>query len=107
MKKIKDGIELAQILESDFGVAIGNSTPDSESEYFKRLQIALAERIEFLINSNVEKLFQILYKIDVPQKYTDEAFDLGEIKKISLKIAEHVIARQLQKIDYSKKFYNK
>jgi hypothetical protein len=101
------GKELEQVLLNNFGITLKGGELDTESEYFKQLQRALAQRIEFLINSNVEKLFQILYKIDVPQKFTDDAFELGEIKKISLKIAEHVIARQLQKIDYAKKFYNK
>ena len=102
-----NGKELEQILLNNFGITLNGNQLDTESEYFKQLQRALAQRIEFLINSNVEKLFQILYKIDVPQKFTDDAFELGEIKKISLKIAEHVIARQLQKIDYARKFYNK
>lgn len=101
------GKELEQVLLNNFGITLKGGELDTESEYFKQLQRALAQRVEFLINSNVEKLFQILYKIDVPQKFTDDAFELGEIKKISLKIAEHVIARQLQKIDYAKKFYNK
>ena len=99
--------DLKHFLSQNFGLVQESSLPDSESEYLKRVQSILAERIEFLINTDIEKLLQILYRIDVPQNESDLAFDLGEIKKISAKLAERIIARQLQKIDYSKKFYGK
>ncbi len=99
--------ELAKFLNNNFGVTNQSSEIDSQSEYLKRIQEVLAERIEFLISTDLDKLLQILYKIDVPQNESDQAFELGEIKKISYKLAERIIARQLLKIDYARKFYNK
>lgn len=98
---------LAQILSTNFGLIQSQSMPDSESEYFKRLQELLSERIAFLINTDMEKLLHLLYKIDVDQRQTDQAFDLGEVKKISMKLSELIINRQLRKIDYAREFYNK
>jgi hypothetical protein len=99
--------ELENILQNNFGLTLSNSEVDTESEYFKRLQHLLGERIQFLIRTDMDRLLQILYRIDVPQKESDSAFDLGDIKKISLNLAEKVINRQLQKIDYAKNFYGK
>ena len=96
--------ELKDILERNFDLIISGNELDTESEYLKYIQRKLAARIEVLINSNVERLFQILYRIDVSQVDTDQAFDLGEIKKVSMKLAELIIIRQLKKIEYSRNF---
>lgn len=97
--------DLNEILSRQFGVSVHGHDVDTESQYLKRLQEALAVRIEHLINTDIDKLLQILYRIDVPQFETDKSFELGEIKKISMQLAESIIRRQLKKIDYAKKFY--
>ncbi len=99
--------EIKHFLTQNFGLTEFQGLPDAESEYLKHIQLLLSKKIEFMINTDIEKLLQILYRIDVPQGESDAAFDLGEIKKISFKLAERIIARQLQKIDYARKFYNK
>ena len=96
---------LESILNSHFGIQKVNPSLDTESEYLKEIQRVLAERIKYFIRSDVDQLFQILYKIDVNPKLTDQAFDLGEINQIAFKLAESIINRQLQKIDYARKFY--
>ena len=98
--------ELSDILGTNFGLTVKINELDNESAFLKRIQEALAIRIELMINTNMDRLMQNLYQIDVPDHETSAAFDLGEIKKVSMKIAEIVIRRQLQKIDYSRKFYN-
>ncbi|MFT6630108.1 MAG: hypothetical protein ACJAS4_000042 [Bacteriovoracaceae bacterium] len=102
-----DKKEITDILINNFGLTIKESELDSESQYLKRLQLILSERLEFLIRTDLDRLLQILYRIDVPQKDSDDAFDLGEVKKISFQLAEKIINRQLQKIDYAKKFYKR
>ncbi|MBD64320.1 MAG: hypothetical protein CME62_03885 [Halobacteriovoraceae bacterium] len=99
--------ELLDILGRNFGLQKFNSHVDSESEFFKQLQLILSERITFLINSDMDRLLHLLYKIDVNQVACDQAFQLGEIHKISMKLAELIINRQLQKIDYAREFYRK
>ncbi len=99
--------DLEQILVNNFGLKINEHLPDDESQFLNELKGALAIRIEFLINRDLDKLLQILYRIDIAQSDTDQAFNLGEVKKISRRLAEKIIIRQLQKIDYSRKFYKK
>ena len=96
--------DLADILIRNFNLVDFEGHVDTESEYLKRLQLALSERIIYLIKTDLDKLLQILYRIDVPQKYSDEAFALGEINQISMELAKQIINRQLQKIDYARSF---
>lgn len=104
---MEDSEELIRILSANFGLTLSENQLDSESEYFKYIQKKLAHRIEHFISTDLDKLLQALYRIDVDQRLTDQAFELGELQKISLKIAELIINRQLQKIQYAKKFYKK
>ena len=60
-----------------------------------------------LIQVDIERLLQILYRIDIHQQDSDEAFDLGEINLISKALAQKIVARQLKKWDYSQKFNQK
>ena len=96
--------ELEVFLGEKFSLQSSDTLPDTDSLYFKEMQKRLAVRIEFYINFKMEELLQILYKIDIPQSQTDKAFQLGDIKEISLKISELIISRQLKKIEYSRNF---
>ena len=98
---------LIKVLESNFQLGELNFQLDTESEYFKYLQKMLSEKIKFFIRTDLDKLLQILYRIDLPQSDTDKAFDLGEIGAVSNELAEKIILRQLKKIEYAKEFYNK
>lgn len=100
-------IELRSRLENafNFDLADFQNHLDTESAFFNFLQEKLAERIKFFIRTDMDKLLQALYRIDVNDRLSDEAFNLGEINKVSLKLAELIIIRQLQKLNYSQKFY--
>jgi hypothetical protein len=53
----------------------------------------------------MDRLLQALYRIDVNDRETDRAFALGEIRQVCDRLAELVIQRQLQKLEYSREFY--
>lgn len=97
--------ELEQVLGRNFEIESIENLPDSESEYLKELAKKLAVRIKFYINTDLDYLLQALYRIDVPQQHSDEAFALGEIDKVSRSLAEKIIQRQLKKLAYSRDFY--
>jgi len=98
--------ELIHILETNFNfdLKLAQSELDSESAFLNQLKLKLAERIKFFIRTDIDKLMQALYRIDVDDKLSDQAFNLGEINQIADKLAELIIMRQLQKIDYARKF---
>ena len=96
--------ELARILESNFNIKLPGGEIDTESAFYKHLQMALSERIKFFIRTDLDKLLQALYRIDINDELSDEAFNLGEINKVSEKLAELIILRQLKKLEYSKNY---
>lgn len=96
--------ELARILESNFSLKLPDGQLDTESGFYKYLQVALSERIKFFIRTDMDKLLQALYRIDVNDSLSDQAFNLGEINKVSEKLAELIILRQLKKLEYSKNY---
>lgn len=100
--------ELITHLQNNFGfnLACNTSEVDTESAFFKYVQRTLGQRIEFFINTDMDKLLHILYRIDIKERDSGAAFDLGKIEDVSMKLAELIIVRQLQKIDYSRKFYS-
>lgn len=101
--------ELVEILETNFNfdIKLAENELDTESSFLNHLKLKLAERIKFFIRTDIDKLMQALYRIDVDDKLSDQAFNLGEINQISDKLAELIIVRQLQKIDYARKFNKK
>jgi hypothetical protein len=96
--------ELARILQSNFNIKLPDGDLDTESAYYKKLHMALSERIKYFIRTDLDKLLQALYRIDINDKLSDEAFNLGEINKVSEKLAELIILRQLKKLEYSKNY---
>lgn len=99
--------ELVNRLVKNFGLQVSSDLNQlsTESEFFKYLQQKLAERITFFIRTDLDKLLQALYRIDVNDRDTDDAFALGKVEEVSMKLAELIIVRQLQKLDYSRKFH--
>ncbi len=96
-------------LESNFNfdLLLKEGELDNDSEFFKLLQMKLAERIKYFIRTDIDKLFQVFYRIDLHEAESDAAFDLGEINKISSRLAELIIIRQLEKVNYARDFYKK
>ncbi|MCT4642664.1 MAG: hypothetical protein N4A33_10260 [Bacteriovoracaceae bacterium] len=89
--------ELAQFLERYFGLAKSSNHLELSYEHLHKV---LTDRIIYLIRVDIDKLLQALYRIDVAQKYTDEAFSKGEVGLVASSLSEHIIKRQLKKLDY-------
>jgi hypothetical protein len=98
--------ELKDFLENNFSLITKGNELDSESAYLKYLHKALSERVVFYIRTDMDKLMQALYRIDVNDSLTDQAFNLGEIHLIADKLSELIIRRQLKKLNYSREFYS-
>ena len=97
-------IDLKQFIENNFAVQLSESNIDSESAYLKYIHQELTKRIIHYIRVDMDKLTQALYRIDVSDRETDKAFNLGEINAIADKLAELIINRQLKKLAYSREF---
>ncbi len=85
--------QLSQGLEIDIPVKTSLS----------ELKNILANRINYLINNDFEKLVRILYRIDVPEKILKENLK-NEKENAGAIIAEMIVERQLQKIKTREQF---
>jgi hypothetical protein len=81
--------QLRQDLSSDFNLPVTNDK--------KQLSEALAEGINYLIQTDFARLINILYRIDISEQTLRETLEQQADKDAGLLIAELIIERQLQK----------
>lgn len=79
---------------------------DTESAFYRAVIEKLAIRLRQYIERDVDKLFQVLYQIDVKDYLVDQAFDLGEVQKVSERLAELILEREIQKLKYQAQHKN-
>lgn len=78
----------------------------SHEHLLEKLRLMLQERVLFLLRNDMDRLLQALYRIDISDRDTDVAFELGDINKIAYKLSDLIITRQLKKYKYSTSFNN-
>lgn len=93
--------ELLPVISSNFEIAGNNDITMDE------LKLMLASRIREMLDTNMEKLVAILYRIDVGQRITDEIFSENNKEDIAPLLADAIIQRQIQKILTRKKYSGK
>ena len=64
----------------------------------------LEQEILFLIENDMPKLIQLLYRIDISEKNTQKAFTGNSAQEIARNIAVLIFNRELQKIETRKKY---
>ena len=87
---------LSEALQKDMGLAT-ISTPS-----FADIRTALIEHINHLINTDFEKLVFYLYRIDVDEEKMRYLLAQKQDQNSAELIADLIIERQLQKIEYRK-----
>jgi hypothetical protein len=85
--------QLTQSLEIDLPV----------KKSLSELKDILADRINYLINNDFEKLIRLLYRIDIPEKILKENLK-NQKENAGAIIAEMIVERQLQKIKTREQF---
>lgn len=90
--------ELLPVISTNFEI-VGNKDISMDE-----LKMMLASRIREMLDTNLEKLVSILYRIDVGQRLTDEIFSENNKEDIAPLLAEAIIKRQIQKIQTRKKY---
>lgn len=101
----KEILDTQEIISNAFGLTLlSTGEVQSEEEIFKILRDKLSERVLFYIRTNMDKLFQALYRIDVDDSHVDQAFYLGEVHLVSKKLSELIIERQLKKLGHPFRF---
>lgn len=91
--------ELNQALAPYFALPEGETARDA-------LLKILTTEIQHLIDYDLNKLWSLLYRIDVAEKKVKEVIATTPFTEHAKHIAELIIARQLEKIESKRKYKN-
>jgi hypothetical protein len=80
---------------------------NNEEEKFKAFRHLLIRRVEELAEKDMDKLFWILYRIDVNEKTLRETLQQTAPDQFASTIVDLIIERQLKKIETRKLFGGK
>lgn len=90
--------EIYDLVSKDFLLHKG---ADIDTSNFDKLKEWLAIEIQLLIDRNFHGFLNLLYRIDVDEQKAKEAFACNDP---SMKLAELIIERELQKVESRKKY---
>lgn len=71
------------------------------------LKKRLSEELVYMLHHEMEKLMNLLYRIDVREKDTKAAFAQSDPKLIAPKLAQAIIQRELEKAQSRKEYRDK
>jgi hypothetical protein len=104
----KQILEVSETISKDFDKAGISSIITSESfDDLEQLKKYLTSKIKELLDTNYEKLLNILYRIDVNEGKLNELFGSKNRDYIPESLAELIIERQLQKIKFRNAYRKK
>jgi len=76
-------------------------TPINDLEYCKLL---LKKKVKEKLSTNLNELLSILYRVDISEVDVQKAFLLSSEEAIAQKLAALILERQIQKIEFRKKY---
>ena len=98
-------LEISETIAKDFDKAGISAiiTPD-EFDNLSQLRTYLTKKITELLDTNYQKLINILYRIDVNEDKLNELFGSKKREFIPARLADLIIERQIQKINFRNKY---
>ena len=91
--------QASELIFKDFNIEhVSESFYKNDNEAYKELKKLLAQRIDELINGDLQQLKNILYRIDVDESNAMIALSEKPPEQASSVLAELIIERQLQKV---------
>ena len=101
-------LEISDIISKDFDKAgISSIITTDEFDNLDELRKYLADRIAELLESDYPKLINILYRIDIGEEKLNELFSGRNREPIPDKLADLIIERQIQKINFRNMYKNR
>lgn len=79
---------------------------NNKLQTYQLLRDKLADVINYLLNNDMEKLLSAIYRIDVSEEKFKSAMNGENINLITENIADLILEREFQKVEYRKKFSN-
>lgn len=78
--------------------------PNNDFEKLEEFRIYLTEKMKNLLDTNYNLLINTLYRIDISEKKLSELFSSKNKESIPEKLADLIIERQIQKINFRKRY---
>lgn len=93
--------ELAKLCEKDLNIRSNKDVKKSDLTFFKRW---LGDKILKLLETDFNQLINALYRIDVSEDKSKHAFKAIDNETIASNLAELIIERQLEKLEWRRKY---
>lgn len=78
--------------------------PNNDFERLEEFRIYLTEKMKDLLDNNFNLLINTLYRIDISEKKLSGLFASKNKESIPERLAELIIDRQIQKINFRKRY---
>jgi len=78
--------------------------PSNDFERLEEFRKYLAERMKDMLDNNYNLLINTLYRIDISERKISELFSSKNKESIPGKLADLIIERQIEKIDYRRRY---
>ncbi|MCX8106239.1 MAG: hypothetical protein N3D80_10265 [Ignavibacterium album] len=96
---------LQKFVSKDFLIDEDTSLiPNSDFEKLEEFKKYLIQRLNEMLNNNFNLLVNTLYRIDISEQKLAELFGNKNKENIPEKLADMIIERQMQKIQFRKKY---
>ncbi len=92
----QEGFEL---IRKSFDLDLGE-IPTSRADMVQ----AIADRVAYWLEYDVEQLFSFLYRMDIDQSKVEHALKLGNVVPANIGVAELIFQRQLDRLKTKKKY---
>ncbi len=101
-------IEVTETISKDFDKAgISSVIKPDGIDNLGQLKRRLTKKITELLDTNYEKLINILYRIDINENKLNELFGSKNREDIPPRLADLIVERQLQKIKFRNMYHDK
>lgn len=78
--------------------------PNNDFEKLEEFRRYLTEKMKDMLEGNYNLLINTLYRIDISERKLSELFSARNRESIPEKLADLIIERQIEKINYRKKY---
>lgn len=80
--------------------------PNNDFEKLEEFRRYLTEKMKDMLEGNYNLLINTLYRIDISERKLSELFSARNRESIPEKLADLIIERQIEKINYRKKYHD-
>ena len=90
--------DITLLVTKDMGMLETPALPTiNEEEAWKKLRAILAERIDYMLQNDIEQLKVLLYRLDINERKVKQVLAEAPIGEAAGQIAELILTREIEK----------